>query len=319
MVRYLTENEVKQILTMPKSIELMERAFRDRAEGNAFDTPRRRVRQPQGTLNIQQGAAPLLNVIGFKHTYAAAGRHVSLVHLHDQAQGSLEAMIEASWMGQMRTAATTAVAVNQLARADASVVACLGTGRHAAFQLEAVCAVRRIREARAYGRNQERLANFCSTMSRKLGIEVRASRSPQQALAGAHLVNVMTRAETPVFDGHLLEPGQHVTAAGGNSLDRREIDLVSIGRSSVVVVDSRETAQLECGDLLPAVEAGLIYWENIADLGDVLVGRRPGRTSDAQITLFESHGMCIEDLYVGKYVLDAARERNIGKDIAIAE
>ena len=110
-----------------------------------------------------------------------------------------------------------------------------------------------------------------------------------------------------------------MTAAGGNSLDRREIDLVTIGRSAVIVVDSRETAQLECGDLLPAVEAGLIYWENIADLGDVLVGRRPGRTSDAQITLFESHGMCIEDLYVGKYVLDAARERNIGKDIAIAE
>lgn len=319
MVRYIKESEVQQILTLPKTIELMEQAFRDRAEGNAVDIPRHRARQPGGYLHVMQGIAPKLNAIGFKYSYSRTTARLTHVHLLNRERGNLEAIIEGEWMGQMRTAATTAVATKLMARADASVVACFGTGRHGGPQLEAVCVVRKVREAKAYGRNQERLRNFCDTMSKKLGIEVRAAQSLQETLAGAHIVNVMTRADTPVFDGDMLEPGQHVNAAGSNSLNRREIDLTTIRRSEVIVVDSREVARGECGDLLPALESGLIYWENIPDLGDILIGRRPGRTSNQQITLFESHGMCIEDLYAGKYVLDIARQKNIGIDLPIGD
>jgi ornithine cyclodeaminase len=265
------------------------------------------------------GAAPKLNVIGFKATYTRPAGNSALVQLYDQDRGHLIAMIECDWMGRMRTGATTGLATKLLSRDDASIVACFGTGRHGSTQLEGVCAVRKIREVRACGRNQERLGKFCDVVSKKLNVDVRAVKSAEQAISGAHIINVMTRAQTPVFDGKLLEPGQHVNAAGINAIDRREIDLETIKRSSVVVVDSRQVAQNESGDLLPAFEAGLLQWENIPDLGDILIGRRQGRTSGDEITLFESHGMCIEDLYTGKHVLEVALQNNIGTDLAIGE
>lgn len=315
MVRFITENQVKHILTYPKAIELVELAFRDRAEGHAHDVPRVRTRQPTGHLHILQGAAPRLNVIGYKAYYTRPGGRTSMTHLHNMETAVLEGMVQSDYLGKVRTAAATAVATRALSRPDAEIVACFGLGRHGPAQLEAVCNVRRIKEVRAYGRNKDRQANFCATMSKKLGIEVKPVDSPADALRGAHIINVMTRPSGPVFDGKLLEPGQHVNASGVNSMDKREIDLETIRRAEVVVVDSREVAQVESGDLLPAIEAGLIYWENLADLGDILVGRRQGRTSEREITLFKSHGMCIQDLYVGKHVLDVARETHVGIDL----
>lgn len=222
MVRYIRNEEAEQILTMPKAIELVEQAFRDLADGRAFDSPRRRVRQPRGHLHILQAVAPKINVAGFKAGYS---RRSSLVHLYDYERAKYEAIIEADWMGRMRTAATTAVGTRLLARADAKVVACFGTGRHGGFQLEAVCAVRKIKDAKVFGRNEERVANFCATMSKKLGITVRAVKTAREAVADADIINVMTPSATPVFDGAWLDPGQHVNATGSNALDRREVDL----------------------------------------------------------------------------------------------
>ena len=118
-----------------------------------------------------------------------------------------------------------------------------------------------------------------------------------------------------MFDGRWLEPGQFVAATGANALDRREINLATVRRADVLVVDSREVAQGESGDLLAAYENGLLYWENIADLGDVLVGRRPGRTDAQQVTLFESHGMALQDIYCSARILAAARERGLGVEL----
>jgi ornithine cyclodeaminase/alanine dehydrogenase-like protein (mu-crystallin family) len=319
MVRYIKEEDVRRILTMPGTIALMEQAFRDWAQGNATDVPRRRLRQPTGPFSMLMGAAPALNVLGFKATYNRPTASSALVQLYDQQRGNLIAMIECDWMGRMRTGATTGLATRLLSRVDASVVACFGTGRHGATQLEGVCAVRKIREVRAFGRNPERVAKFCDKMSHRLNVSVHPVVSPHEAISGAHIINVMTRAQTPVFDGKLLTPGQHVNAAGINAIDRREIDLETIRRSSVVVVDSRQVAQNESGDLLPAFEAGLLQWESLPDLGDILLDRRAGRTSPDQITLFESHGMCIEDLYTGKHVLEVALRENIGTDLPIGE
>ena len=314
MVRYIKGEEAEQILTMPKAIELVEQAFRDLAHAHAFDSPRRRIRQPRGHLHIMQAIAPKINVAGFKAGYS---RRASIVHLYDYERGKYEAIIEADWMGKMRTAATTAVATRLLARANARVVACFGTGRHGGFQLEAVCAVRTIDEVKVFGRNETRVANFCATMSKKLDVTVRAVKTPREAVAGTDIINVMTPSPTPVFDGAWLEPGQHINATGSNALDRREVDLETVKRSDVIVVDSREVAELECGDLLPAFEAGFVHWKHLPELADIVAGRHPARSSDQQITLFESQGMCIEDLYVGKYVLDTARMRNIGIDLPI--
>ena len=319
MVRYIKEGEVRQILTMAKAIELVERAFRDRAAGKAFDVPRRRTLQPGGHLHVLQAAAPEINLIGFKAYYLKPDARTFFLHLINHSRGNQEALIEADWLGRIRTGAATGVATNCLARGDACVVACFGTGRHAQTQLEGVAAVRKLTDVRAFGRNRERQRNFCETMARKLNVDVRPVTSEAEALDGAHIVNVMTRSDQPLFDGRLLEPGQHINAAGANALDRREIDLATIKRCDVIVVDSREVAKGECGDLLPAIEQGLLYWENIPDLGEILLGRRPGRVSDAQITLFESHGMAMQDVYAGSHVLEVARARGIGVDLPFGD
>jgi ornithine cyclodeaminase/alanine dehydrogenase-like protein (mu-crystallin family) len=318
MVRYLSEKDIRQVLSMPLAIEQVERAFVARAEGKAFDIARRRTRQPGGHLHILQGAAPELNVIGYKAYFIRPDKsRTSLIHLINSEQGNLEAILEADWIGQMRTGAATAVAVKYLAREDASVLGLFGSGRHAVTQLEAVCAVRAVREVKVFGRNADRVKSFCKDMERRVNTTVRPAVSREETVRGSDMIVTMTRSGEPLFDGRWLEPGQFIAATGANALDRREIDTETVKRSNLVVVDSREVAQGECGDLLPAFESGLIYWENVAELGEVIIGRRAGRTAGTQISLFESHGMALQDLYTGSAVLEKARAGGLGVDLPI--
>jgi ornithine cyclodeaminase len=318
MVIYLKEQDVRQLLTMSMTIEQVEKSFAARARGQAFDIPRKRTRQPGGHLHILQAAAPELNVIGYKAYYVQPDKsRTSLLHLMDRTQGNLVAMIESDWLSQIRTGAATAVATRHLARKNAKILGLFGSGRHAVTQLEAVCAVRDVTEVKVFGRNTDRVKSFCETMGKRVNARVRPAESREETVRGSDMIVTMTRAAEPLFDGKWLEPGQFIAATGSNALDRREIDLETVRRADVIVVDSREVAQGECGDLMPAYENGLVYWENIADMGEVIIGRWPGRTSDDQITLFESHGMALQDLYTGAVALDLARRQGLGIELPI--
>jgi ornithine cyclodeaminase len=318
MVRYIKENEVEQLLTMPTAIALVEQALRDRAEGRAVDVPRVRTRTAAGTLHVVQGASSALKLIGYKAYYSAKGKKTTYhVHLFDAESGKLIAIIEASQLGMVRTGAASGVATRYLAREDAAVVGMIGAGKQAIGQLEAVCEVRKIREVRVYSRSPERARAFCSALSGKLGVEMHTVSSGVEAVRGADIVNVITKAATPVLEGRWLEPGQHINAAGSNALTRRELDADAVKRCALVVVDSRGTARNESGDLLPLVDIGLLDWDTLPELGEVIVGRVPGRGAQDAITLYESHGMCIQDIYTAKYVLDTALQQGIGVDLPI--
>jgi ornithine cyclodeaminase len=319
MVRYLTESDVQSVLTMPLALWSVEQAMRDLATGRAVDVPRVRTPIPQGIQHVLQAAAPGLGYIGFKYYYTRPSGKSFYVHLIDIESARLAAIIEAVWMSMMRTGAASGVATRALARADADTLGQIGAGFQASSQLEAVCAVRAIRTVRVFARNRDRLAAFCTRMSEKLGIEVQPAASAEAAVRGAHIVNVITRSAEPVVKGEWLEPGQHVNAAGSNALSRRELDEAAVRKCDVVTVDSRGTARNECGDLLPAVERGWLRWETLPEIGEVLAGRAPGRSAERQITLYESHGMGVQDLYVGAHVLAAARERGIGTELPIGE
>ena len=304
---------------MAKTVELVEQALRDRAEGRAVDTPRVRTAIPAGSLQIMQGAAPGMNLIGYKAYYSARSKSTRyFVHLFNAETGEPTAIVEASYLGMVRTGAASGVATRYLARQNSSVVGMLGAGKQAVGQLEAVCVVRKIREVRVYSRDIERARGFCAAMSGKLGVKMNAVPSAAEAVRGADIVNVITKAATPVLEGAWLEPGQHVNAAGSNAFSRREIDEAAVKRSTVVV-DARGTARNESGDLLPLVKAGVLDWDTLPELGEVIVGKAPGRTSEQQITLYESHGMAIQDLYTAQYVLDIARQNNIGIDLPIGD
>jgi len=320
MTRYLSERDVERLLTMPMAVEAVEHALRDRALGRAVDVPRVRAHIPAGTLHMMEGAAPALGYIGFKAYYAMHGKGTRYyLNLFNCESGKLDAIIAASFIGMMRTGAASGVAARHLAREDASVVAMIGAGKQAVGQLEAVCAVRKISEARVYSRTLERSERFCATLASRLPIRLIPVTSVADTVRGADIVNVVTKASMPVLSGDLLEPGQHLNAAGSNALSRREIDEAAVLRADRIVVDARSTARNECGDLLPLVERGRLQWELLPELGEVIAGRVPGRSSPDEITLYESHGMALQDIYCGARVLELARVQGIGIDLPMDE
>ena len=319
MVRYLKESDVERLLTMPLALEMVERALKDRASGRAVDVPRVRAHIPAGTLHMMEAAALELKLIGFKAYYATGKGTRYFVQMFGTESGKLEAIIEGSYIGLMRTGAASGVATRYLARKDATVVGMIGAGKQAHGQLEAVCKVRAIREARVYSRNPERAQHFCKTMSSRLGIAVKAVSSAEDAVRGVDIVNLVTKAATPVLLGEWLEPGQHINAAGSNSLIRRELDEAAVRRCAIVTVDARGTARSECGDLLPLVEKGFLDWNTLTELGEIIVGRVQARTTNEEITLFESQGMAVQDIYVGAALLTLARGQGLGVDLPIGD
>lgn len=316
MTRYLNEHAVERLLTMPIALEAVEQALKDRALGRAVDVPRVRAHIPAGTLHMMEGAAPEVGYIGFKAYYAMHGKGTRYyLNLFNASSGKLDAIIAASFIGMVRTGAASGVATRYLAREDARVVAMLGAGKQAVGQLEAVCGTRDVREVRVYSRTRARAERFCATMSTRIAAELRPVDSVAEAVRGADIVNLVTKASSPVLGGDLLEPGQHMNAAGSNALSRREIDEAAVRRAGRIVVDSRSTARNECGDLLPLVERGFLQWETLPELGEVIAGRVPGRTTRDEITLYESHGMALQDIYVGARVLALAQQQGIGVDL----
>lgn len=315
MALFLTESDVAQLLTMPLALEAVEAAHRALAAGRALDVPRQRTRLPQTTLHVLQGALPDFGVIGYKAYTSNRSGVRFLVHLYDASSGSLRAVLEADRLGMMRTAAASGVATRCLARPEARVLGMFGAGWQAEGHLEAIAAVRALDRVKVYSRNAERLQNFCRRMSERLGLEVRAAASPEDVVRGSDLVSTVTTAASPLFSGDWLAPGTHINAAGSNSLIRRELGEDVLKRCSAIVVDSVETALREAGDLLPWLEKGRLHVGQLRDLGQVLAGRQPARTTVDEITLFESQGLAVQDLALAARLESLARTRGLGSEL----
>jgi ornithine cyclodeaminase len=317
MALLLRETDVEKLLTMPMTLDLIERVHREYSTGNAIDVPRERTRLPKAALHILQGAVPSANVLGYK-AYTSSREGVRfLVYAFNAERGNLDAVVEANYLGMMRTGAAGGVAAKWLARADAKVVGIFGCGWQAQGQLEALAAVRKLERVKVYSRTAEKVAKFCDRMSRTLSIAVVPAASPEDAVRGSDIVVTITTSATPVFDGEWLAAGTHVNAAGSNSLLRREIDETTVRKSNPVVVDSRPSALKEAGDLLPALEKGRLHAGMLTELGEVIAGTRPGRKTAEQITLFESQGMAMQDLIIAAELARLARAQGVGAEVDI--
>ncbi len=316
MALLLTEDDVAKLLTMADAVEALEEVLRQQADGSAENLSRRRLRATGGALHLMAGSAPGLGYVGLKAYTTFAGTARFVVMLYDARDGRLVALVQANRLGQIRTGAASGVATRHLALADASIVGIFGTGWQARSQLEAMRTVRSIRLVKAYGRDRERREAFCREMTASLGVEVRPVERPEEVVEGSQVVVTATTSAQPVFDGRLLQPGTHVNAMGSNSLLKREVDATAVRRADIVVVDSIEQAKLESGDLLGPVESGQLSWERVRELDEVAAGR-VGRRTREEITLFESHGMGIEDVAAAARVYERAREHQMGTGIPI--
>jgi alanine dehydrogenase len=252
-------------------------------------------------------------LLGLKSYVVTRNKARFYVNLYDAESGELLALIEADKLGQMRTGAASGVATSYLARADAKSVGVYGTGWQAQSQIEAVCAARDIENVKVYSRSPENRARFCQGMNEQLiDVNVTPVEKPEEA-AEADVIITITSSREPVLQGSWLKPGTHINAAGGNSLLRRELDDEAIRRSSFIAVDSIDQAKIEAGELVTAVEKGVLTWERVRELRYVVGGETRGRTSDDQVTLFKSLGVAIEDVATAAVIYRKAEEQNVGK------
>ncbi len=317
MVLVLREEDVRRLLTMPDTIDVLEQAFAALAEGQVVNTPRSRLKLANGVLNMLSAAAPTLGVLGLK-TYTAFRQGVRfVVMLYSAYDGQLLAIIEADWLGRMRTGATSGLATKYLARVNATNIGLIGAGQQAVTQLIGVCAVRPIGIVFVYSRHPESCRLFCEEMTRLLNIEVRPVVHPRQAVEQADILITCTTAAEPVFRGEWVPIGCHINAIGSNWPTKCEIDVATLQRSYLIVTDSKEQAQAEAGDFIIPVSAGLLDWDRVFELAEVIGGQGPQRESLEDITLYKGLGIALEDLATAAHVYTLAREQGLGEELRL--
>ena len=319
-VLVLSEHDVRLLLDMESCIEAMEEVLSALARGDLFQPLRFMTRPPDasgGLLGLmpahRAGDTPayVLKEIVVTPDNPARGldAHQGAVLLHDGKTGELVAVLNASPVTEIRTAAVSAVATRSLARTDVERVAIIGAGVQARAHVHAMRAVLDDPEIRIWARNP--------AAAEKLAAEVNAttSRSPAAALLDAEVVCTTTSSKDPVLERDWLASGAHINAVGSSIPSARELDTETVAASSLFV-DRRESALNEAGDYLLAQAEGAIGPDHIkAELGEVLVGSHPGREHADELTLFKSLGIAVEDLASAELVVRRARERGVGTEV----
>jgi ornithine cyclodeaminase len=305
-VLVLSDGDVRALLTMAECIEAMEATLAGLARGELYQ-PLRPVFRPPGAANLlglmpaHRSAAPSL--YSLKEIVVTPGNpaergldaHQGAVLLHDGDSGELVALLNASPITEIRTAAVSAVATRALAREGSRVVAVLGSGVQSRSHVEAMQCVLPEAEIRVWSRREE--------------------PTPERALAGADVVCTCTTAREPIVRREWLAAGAHVNAVGSSIPSARELDPETIA-AATLVVDRRESAEHEAGDLLLAVQEGAVGLDHVAaELGEVLVGAHPGRRSDDELTVFKSLGLGVEDLAAAELVVGKARAVGAGVEV----
>lgn len=316
MTLHISEAEVRQLLDMPRALRAVEEILRKQATEEVVVHPRRRFELSHGGFFHYMAAADYsAGFVAMKQYTYVRGRLRFLVPLYEMATGDLLAVIEADYMGQLRTGAASGVATKYLAGENSRIAAIIGTGGQARTQLEAVAAVLKLESVRVYGRDATRREKFGEEMSAKLGIAVTPSGSSGEAVQGADIVCTATTSSQPVVLGADLGPGVHINAIGANHAHKRELDDEAVASADVIVVDSIEQSRQEAGDLIIAFKGDEICWTGVKKLCDVVAGKVSGRTSNAEVTLFKSNGIASWDLAVAMKVYAGAREKKLGREL----
>ena len=313
----LGEDEVEELLDPAGCLDAVERAL-VALERDEIHLPLRAIVRPPGAGSVlatmpayRAGDEPFygLKTVAVVPANAAQGLdpHQGTVSLFDGTTGQTVAVMNASPITAIRTAAASALATRVLARRDARVLALIGAGHQAKAHLCALAEVRDFGEIRIASRTPESAQALAALHPAAV-----AARSVEEAIRGADVITTVTSAETPVVRRQWVADGAHINAVGACFPNTRELDSATVA-ASTFITDRRESAESEAGDYLIALQEGVIGRDHIrCELGEVLVGTHPGRKDDAEITVFESLGLAVEDLFAAEYVVRRARETGGG-------
>jgi alanine dehydrogenase len=310
----VNQQQVVDLLPMADCIEVMAETLAALARGQAILPLRPVMALPQGgLLALMPSYLGSIQAAGVKVITVFAGNegsgydaHQGAVLLFETEHGSLRAIVDATAITAIRTAAVSAVATRLLARPDAGDLAILGSGSQASTHLEAMRLVRDLRRVRVWSRNPAHTRAFAGRESQRYGLAVEAVDTAQEAVAGADLICTTTSAREPVLQGGWIAPGAHVNAVGNCLPACRELDTAAVAGARLFV-DRRESTLNEAGEFLLARQEGAIGDEHIqGEIGELLLGTVTGRQSPSEITLFKSLGLAIEDLAAAHYIYERA-------------
>jgi len=338
----ISDPEVRQVLRMRDCVEAMERAFAEEARGIAVNRPRVRYKvppdlsQPGYMANIIPGAVPRSGVAALRYDSTIVQERLvggkkrmdfpspkkrswGFVLLFSLETGEPLALIHDFSLSAIRVGATTGVAHRILSKKDSKVVGLLGSGNEARRNLEAICCVRTIERVKVYSSTREHRERFAEEMTELLNVEVQPVSSPEAVIKGSDIVMCATNSSQPVFDGNWLEPGQFVTTiVNTDGVHRRtEADSTTMIRSDFIVLNDKETAITnQQRELLDLIDEGKFGWDKVCELGQVLIGSHPGRTSDRQIIYYKSNtGVGIQFAAAGALIYEACKKQGLGREL----
>lgn len=338
----INDREVRQVLKMTDCIVAMERAFAEEARGIAVNRPRTRYKVPPDLdkpgymANIIPGAVPSSGVAALRYDSTIVQERViagkkrmdfpspmkrswGFVLLFSLKTGEPLALVHDFSLSAIRVGATTGVAHRALSKKGAKVVGLFGSGNEARRNLEAICCVRDIELVKVYSVTKEHRERFAEEMTEALNVEIQPVTSPGAVIKGSDIVMCATNSSQPVFDGRLLEPGQFVTTiANTDGVHRRtEADEATMVRSNLIVLNNKETAiNNQQRELLDLIDEGKVGWNKVCELGEVLAGKHPGRTSEEQIIYYKSNtGVGIQFAAAGALIYEACKKQGLGREL----
>src|SRR5688572_19154148 len=324
----LSAEDVRKALPMNEAIEAMKNAYASLSNRTAVVPLRTRLPIPGSDalslfmpafVNSQEGDALAVKVVSLFPTNPARGLAYiqAAVLVIDPKTGRAIALLEGSSLTAIRTGAAGGAAIDLLARKDSKTVAIFGAGAQARTQLEAACTARQMETVFIFARNVEKAQAFAVEMKSKglVTQDIRVAQSPKEAIEQADIICTATTSSTPVFDDVDIRPGTHISAVGSYTPDMQEVPAETLQRAKIFV-DSRSASLEEAGDLIQPIQAGLFDETHICgELGEVVIGKIPGRQSEEEITYFKSVGIAVQDAMAAQVALNNARKMNLGTEV----
>ena len=313
---WISEAEVVSLMDLGEAIQALEKGLLAEARGEAQNMVKTHVGWGDGaTLHAIGAVFPQAGFAGTKTWAHTEGGATPLLILFDSRTGALRAVIEAFALGQLRTGSASGVATRWLAAEGADELAIIGTGKQALTQVAAVVAVRPIKRVRVFGRHKERRAQFAARVREEFDLEVVTANSVAEAVTGAPIITVVTRAAEPILSAADVAKGAHINSVGAIVPSRAEIAGDVLARAHQIVVDSVPSAQKLSRELIDYFGSGQASWDRVQSLASlVAAGQR--RAAAADLTLFKSLGIGIADLSLGIELYHQALRRGLGRSFA---
>jgi ornithine cyclodeaminase len=323
-LQIISREEVKSAISMAQAIETVKSAFAQLSRGRARVPIRTQLGIPlhDGVTLFMPAYLEETDDLGMKMVSVFSGNIEqglpiinAMVTLVDPETGLPTAIIDGTYLTALRTGAASGAATELLARGDARTVAVLGTGVQGRTQLQAVSTVRSIERVLVFDTRRgaaERFRDEMAEAGSPIPHRIDVASTAKEAVSGADIVCTATTSTTPVFLDSDVKPGTHINAIGSFTPQMQELPAETVARA-LLVVDSREAVWAEAGDLIIAKKRGLISEASVhAEIGEIVAGAKPGRSSDDQVTLFKSVGNAVQDVSVGARILQEARKKGLG-------